>query len=138
MDFILNEASNEDDDFNNFSDESNEEEYSEDKPDHFIDEETLDGEQNPSFYKSLENNAERVTFFNQEKIVNPNDFDGEYFGDDNQPELFDPENAKNVEFNTFENDQDLSLAFKKKYFEVRENRKSIYVCDYFWSYVSKT
>ena len=122
MDFIFNEASDEDD-FNNFSDESNEEEYSEDESDLFIDEEMSDREQNLSFYRGLENNAERVTFFNQETVVDPNDFDGEYFGDDNQPELFDPENAENVEFNTFENDQDLSLGFKKSLlrFEKTEN-----------------
>ena len=113
MDFILNEASVEDDDFNNFSDELSEEEFSEDESDLFIDEEVSDGEQNPSFYRSLENSLERVKFINQETNVDPNDFDGEYFADDNQPELYDPENAENVEFNTFENDQDLSSAFKK-------------------------
>ena len=112
MDFILNEASVEDDDFNNFSDELSEEEFSEDESDLFIDEEVSDGEQNPSFYRSLENSLE-VKFINQETNVDPNDFDGEYFADDNQPELYDPENAENVEFNTFENDQDLSSAFKK-------------------------
>ena len=113
MYFILNEASVEDDDFNNFSDELSEEEFSEDESDLFIDEEVSDGEQNPSFYRSLENSLERVKFINQETNVDPNDFDGEYFADDNQPELYDPENAENVEFNTFENDQDLSSAFKK-------------------------
>ena len=113
MDFILNEASVVDDDFNNFSDELSEEEFSEDESDLFIDEEVSDGEQNPSFYRSLENSLERVKFINQETNVDPNDFDGEYFADDNQPELYDPENAENVEFNTFENDQDLSSAFKK-------------------------
>ena len=113
MDFILNEASVEDDDFNNFSDELSEEEFSEDESDLFIDEEVSDGEQNPSFYRSLENSLERVKFINQETNVDPNDFDGEYFADDNQPELYDPENAENVEFNTFENNQDLSSAFKK-------------------------
>ena len=112
MYFILNEASVEDDDFNNFSDELSEEEFSEDESDLFIDEEVSDGEQNPSFYRSLENSLERVKFINQETNVDPNDFDGEYFADDNQPELYDPENAENVEFNTFENDQDLSSAFK--------------------------
>ena len=90
MGFILNEASDEDDDFNNFSDESKKEEYSEGESDLFIDEEMSDREQNLSFYRSLENNAEQVTFFNQETVIDPNDFDGEYFGDDNQPELFDP------------------------------------------------
>ena len=113
MDFILNEASVEDDDFNNFSDELSKEEFSEDESDLFIDEEVSGGEQNPSFYRSLENSLERVKFINQETNVDPNDFDGEYFADDNQPELYDPENAENVEFNTFENDQDLSSAFKK-------------------------
>ena len=102
MDFILNEASVEDDDFNNFSDELSEEEFSEDESDLFIDEEVSDGEQNPSFYRSLENSLERVKFINQETNVGPNDFDGEYFADDNQPELYNPENAENVEFNSFE------------------------------------
>ena len=122
MDFILNEASVEDAEFNNFSDESDEE-YSEDESELFIDEKLSDSEQDRSFYRSHDNNAERATFFNQEKIADPNDFDGEYFGDDNQPELFDPENAEDVEFNTFENDQDLSTAFKKSLlrFEKTEN-----------------
>ena len=117
MDFILNEASVEDAEFNDFSDESDEE-YSEDESELFIDEKLSDSEQDRSFYRSHDNNAERATLFNQEKIADPNDFDGEYFGGDNQPELFDPENAEDVEFNTFENDQDLSTAFKKKSFEV--------------------
>ena len=65
----MNEASDEDDDFNNFSDESNEKEYSEDGSDLFIDEEMSDREQNLSFYRSLENNAERVTFFNQKQLL---------------------------------------------------------------------
>ena len=122
MDFILNEASVEDAEFNNISDESDEE-YSEDESELFMDEKLSDSEQDRSFYRSHDNNAERATFFNQEKIADPNDFDGEYFGDDNQPELFDPENAEDVEFNTFENDQDLSSAFKKSLlrFEKTEN-----------------
>ena len=44
MGFILNEASDEDDDFNNFSDESKKEEYSEGESDLFIDEEMSDRE----------------------------------------------------------------------------------------------
>ena len=62
MDFILNEAF--EDEFIEFSDSTTEEEYSEDESDSFVENDVEDGEQEPSFYRSIDNKNERVKFFN--------------------------------------------------------------------------
>ena len=74
-----------------------------------------DGEQDASFYRSLNNKEEHVKFPNQTK--NPEEVvqesDDEYFGEDDMPELFDPENRDEVEFNSFDNSSNKSQAFKE-------------------------
>ena len=74
-----------------------------------------DGEQDASFYRSLNNKEEQVKFANQTR--NPEEAvqesDNEYFGEDDMPELFDPENREEVEFNSFENSSNKSQAFKE-------------------------
>ena len=74
-----------------------------------------DGEQDPSFYRSLNNKEEHVKFPNQtrnpEEVVQESD--NEYFGEDDMPELFDPENRDEVKFNSFDNSSNKSQAFKK-------------------------
>ena len=118
MDFILNEAIKErEDDFKLVFSENSEEEYSEEEDEMFICDESddEDGEQDASFYRSLNNKEEHVKFPNQTK--NPEEVvqesDDEYFGEDDMPELFDPENRDEVEFNSFDNSSNKSQAFKE-------------------------
>ena len=121
MDFILNEATEEGDNFKLvFSDES-EGEYSEEE-ESFVEDEMFicksledDGElQEPSFYRSVDNLARSVKFANQ--ITNPEEVvdesEDEYFGEDDMPELFDPEIRENVEFDEFSSASDKSNVFK--------------------------
>ena len=117
MDFILNEAF--EDEFTEFSDKTTEEEYSENESDSFIENNDdkmfvcdQGGEQEWSFYKGIDNKNERVKFVNQNLAANPEKFDKDYFEDDEQPELFNPENSEENEFDSFENCQDLSSIFK--------------------------
>ena len=60
---------------------------------------------NASFYRSV-NNLENYFFFsgqtkNPIELTTRENID--QFGDDNQPELFDPEDREKVEFDEFEN-----------------------------------
>ena len=95
MYFILNEAIEEDDEFKLvFSDES-EGEFSEEEWLDFIDDEDGEEQEEPSFYRSVDNN-EAVKFSNQTK--NPHEVadesEDEYYGEDDMPELFNPEDRR--------------------------------------------
>ena len=99
-----------------FSDDS-EEQYSEEEDEMFICDESddEDGDQDASFYRSLNNKEEQVKLVNQtrnpeEAVQEP---DNECFGEDDMPELFDPENREEVEFNSVENSSNNSQAFKE-------------------------
>ena len=112
MDFILNEAIEEQkDNFKLVFSDDSEEEYSEEEEqldsyaensedEMFVCDASSDkdGEQGPSFYRSLNNKEERVKFPNQTR--NPKEvveeFEDDYFGADDMPELFDPENRDEV------------------------------------------
>ena len=116
MDFILNEAF--EDKFIWFSDETAEEEYSKNESESFIENDDgkmfvcdEGGEQELSFYRGIDN-KNGVKFFNQDLEANPENFDEDYFEDDEQPELFNPENSEETEFDSFENCQDLSNILK--------------------------
>ena len=62
-------------------------------------------ERNASFYRSVNNLENYFLFSGQTK--NPIELTTreniDQFGDDNQPELFDPEDREKVEFDEFEN-----------------------------------
>ena len=62
-------------------------------------------ERNASFYRSVNNLENYCHFSGQTK--NPIELTTreniDQFGDDNQPELFDPEDREKVEFDEFEN-----------------------------------
>ena len=62
-------------------------------------------ERNASFYRSVNNLENYFLFSGQTK--NPVELTTreniDQFGDDNQPELFDPEDREKVEFDEFEN-----------------------------------
>ena len=130
MDFILNEVvEKQEDDFKLVFSDDSEGEYSEEEEqsDSYIEnsEDEMfvcdsssneDGEQDASFYRSLNNKEERVKFPNQirnpEEVVEESDVD--YFGEDDMLELFDPENRDEVDFDSFINSLDKSQAFKKR------------------------
>ena len=114
MDFILDEAIEEDDDFKLVFPGDSEEEFSEEEQElNFIDGDEGEEQQEASCYRSVDNN-ERVKFSNQtrnpDKVVN--ELKGEYYGEDDMPELFDPENREDVEFDSFGNYLDKSQIFK--------------------------
>ena len=129
MNFILNQAVEEqEDDFKLIFSDDSEGEYSEEEEqsDSYMEnnEDEMfvcdsssdeDGEQDASFYRSLNAKEERVNFPNQtrnpEEVVEESDED--YFGEDDMPELFDQENRDEVEFDSFINSLDKSQAFKK-------------------------
>ena len=113
MDFILNEAIEENDKAKIvFSDES-EEEFSENESD-FINEDEGEEQQeeDASFYRSID--MESFKFSNQ--TTNPyeavDELEDEYYGEDDMPELYDPENREEVEFDLFDNFLTKSQTFK--------------------------
>ena len=106
MDFILNEAIEEDNDFKLvFSDESDGELFEEEVGEelNFIND-TIEEEetQDESFYRKVDNQP--LKFLNQTRNFTEvlQNEDHEYYGDDDLPELFNPENREEVEFDTSE------------------------------------
>ena len=116
MDFVLNEAIEEDDEFKLvFSDDSGDEEFSEEEKElNFIDDDEGEVQQGASFYRSVDN-SEGIRFSNQtrnpEEVVNESE--DEYYGEDDMPELYIPEKREEVEFDLFDNHFDKSQIFKK-------------------------
>ena len=105
MDFILNEAIEEDNEFKLvFSDDSEGELFI----DHVVEEEPQD----ESFYRKVDNQP--LKFLNQTRHFNEviQDSYQEYFGEDDLPELFDPENREEVEFDFSEKNQSKSSKFR--------------------------
>ena len=113
MDFILNEGIEEDDKFKLVFSDNSGEEFSEEQELNFIDDDEGEEQEEASFYRSVDNN-ECVIFSNQTK--NPDNVvkesEDEYYGEDDMPELFDPEKREDVEFDSFDNYSDKSQIFK--------------------------
>ena len=117
MDFILNEAEVKDEQYRLvFSDDENNEseELSETFEDRmFIDvrkQEDLPGDSR-GFYRDLNNRENYVRFHNQTRnpveVVNkPED---EYYGEDDMPKIYNPENRKDVDFDFFATDSDKEM-----------------------------
>ena len=116
MDFILNEATEEDNEFKLvFSDDSEGELFEEEDAGeelNFIDDVVEEEPQDESFYKKVDNQP--LKFLNQTRNFNEviQDSHQEYFGEDDLPELFDPENREEVEFDFSEKNQSRSSKFK--------------------------
>ena len=115
MDFILNEAIEEDNEFKLvFTDDSKGELFEkEDEGEelNFID--VVEEEpQDESFYRKVDNQP--LKFLNQTRHFNEviQDSYQEYFGEDDLPELFDPENREEVQFDFSEKNQSKSSKFK--------------------------
>ena len=96
-----------------FSDESEGEFSEEEQEFNFIDDDEGEEQEEGSFYRSVDNN-ERVKFSNQTRNLDEvvNESEDEYYGEDDMPELFDPEKRKDVEFDSFDNYSDKSQIFK--------------------------
>ena len=122
MDFILNESVQEEDEFLlSFSDNSDgdlsDEEENTTNDEEFIDDSIIeeDDQQDASFYRNLYNRDEYMKFSDQTKnpieVVSKEHTDN--FGDDNQPELYDPEDREQVDFDLFDSDTSKSRNFKE-------------------------
>ena len=119
MDFILNEAEVENDSVKFDSDDEDEMEcdstpLSEDEDfwtcyeDEYI-------EEDPSFYRTFDNREEFAKFENQTKnpVKSSKRSEKNYYGQDDLPELFAPEDRKKVKFHSFSNDKERGTNFKK-------------------------
>ena len=114
----MNEAIEEEGSFKLVSSDESDGEYSEVKQS--FDEEFIcdlsenEEQQGPSFYRSVDNKTESVKFANQvekpEEVADESE--DEYFGEDDKPELFDPEIRENVEFHAFSSASNKSKIFK--------------------------
>ena len=120
MDFILNEADTETDLLKFDSDEDEMEcdstPLSEDED--FLDDDTCyeeDIEHGLSFYRTFDNKEEFSNFENQIKnpVESSERSEKNYYGEDDIPELFAPENRKTVNFHSFSKDKKRALDFKK-------------------------
>ena len=113
MNFILNEAIEEDNKFKLvFSDESEGELSEEDEELNSIDDTAEEEQQDQSFYREVDNQP--LKFLNQAKNFNEviQESHQEYFGENDLTELFDPENREEVEFDYSERNQSRSSKFK--------------------------
>ena len=115
MDFISNEAIKDNDFKLVFSDESDGELFEEEGEElNFIDD-TIEEEetQDESFYRKVDNQP--LKFLNQTRNFTEvlQNEDHEYYGDDDLPELFNPENREEVEFDTSEKNESKATNFKK-------------------------
>ena len=79
----------------------------------FIDDDEGEEQEEASFYRSVDNN-ERVKFSNQTRNLDDvvDESEDEYYSEDDMPELFDPENMEDVEFDSFDNYPGKSQIFK--------------------------
>ena len=112
----MNEGIEEDDEFKLVFSDNSGEEFSEEQELNFIDDDEGEEQEDASFYRSVDNN-ECVIFSNQTK--NPDDVvkesEDEYYGEDDMPELFDPEKREDVEFHLFDNYSDKSQIFENSF-----------------------
>ena len=110
MDFILNESVEEEEEFiSNPSDELSDGEECSTSDEEFIDDSSEDSRQDAGFYRSLDSREEYVKISNQTK----NHTDD--FGDDKLPELYDPEDREQVDFDLFDSDTLKSRNFKESF-----------------------
>ena len=116
MDFILNEAIEENNDFKLvFSDESDGELFEEEGGELNFINDTIEEEetQDEPFYWKVDNQP--LKFLNQTRNFNEvlQNEDHKYYGDDDLPKLFDPENREEVDFDTSEKNDSKATNFRK-------------------------
>ena len=122
MDFILNEAIEENNDFKLvFSDESDGELFEEEGEElNFIDDTIEEDEtEDESFYRKVDNQP--LKFLNQTRNFNEvlQNENYEYYGIDNLPELFDPEKREEVEFDISEKMNQKPLILKNHFYNLK-------------------
>ena len=112
MDFIIDKAEISDDFYSGNSDCSDEESLLDD----FIESENDDGdEEDLTFYRRFENRERFKSFQNQSKNL-VDEFirsERDYYGNDNQPEMFVSENREQIEFHSFKDYKQTAEEFKK-------------------------
>ena len=129
MDFILNDAVEEENDYKlAFSGEesSSDGEYFNDEQEMYDESTTADEEfindsifkeeqEDESFYRNLNNREEYVNFSKQTRnpIEVVNEEEPDYFGEADMPELFDPEDREQVDFDLFDSSSDRSMEFRE-------------------------
>ena len=71
-------------------------------------------QEDESFYRNLNNREEYVNFSKQTKnpIEVVNEEEPDYFGEADMPELFDPEDREQVDFDLFDSSSDRSMKFR--------------------------
>ena len=114
MDFILNEAIEEDNEFKLvFSDDSEEDLEDEGQELDFVDDTIEEEPQDESFYRKVDNQP--LTFLNQTKNLKNviEEIHQEYFGEGDFPEMFDPENREEVKFDISEKNESWSTKSKE-------------------------
>ena len=112
--FILNEAIEEDNEFKLvFSDDSEDELEDEGQELDFVDDTIEEEPQDESFYGKVDNQP--LTFLNQTKNLKNviEEIHQEYFGEDDFPEMFDPENREEVKFDISEKNESWSTKSKE-------------------------
>ena len=79
----------------------------------FIDDSSR-SEEDLSFYRDINNREHYPRFINQ--THNPvevvNETKEEFYGEDDMPEMYAPENKEDVDFDLFDTDQDIAMHFK--------------------------
>ena len=112
MDFIIDEAEVKEDFYSGDFSENESKQSADDFLASDIEEET---ENDASFYRSFDNREEFHQFKNQ--IKNPVDetkrSEGEFYGEDDLPEIFLPKEREHVEFHSFQKDKEKTSDFKK-------------------------
>ena len=114
MDFIIDEVELSDD-FNSENSDYSDEERVSSADDDFIEYEGDDNGDDLTFYRRFENRSRFDIFENQ--VKNPVDesvrSEGAYYGEDDQPEMFSPENRGQIDFHSFENYKERAESLKK-------------------------
>ena len=80
----------------------------------FINDSLNEKEEDESFYRNLNNRADYPRFANETRnpIEVVNEPVEEYHGEDDMPELFDPENREEVNFDLFASDYEKAMRSK--------------------------
>ena len=115
MDFIINETEVEDDQFKLVFSDDDEEDLCETIEDRmFIEVSQQEEHESRNFYRDLNNRENYVRFHNQTRnpVEVAEEPEEDYYGKDNIPEMYDPENKEEVNFDLFAMDADKAKCFK--------------------------
>ena len=138
MDLILNEAEVETNSLKFDSDDEDEMEFdstplSEDEDFLTCYEDEYIEEEDPSFYRTFDNREEFANFENQTKdpVKSSKRSEKNYYGEDDLPELFAPEDRKKVNFHSFSKDKERALNLKKAFDVLFQSKKISFFMRYY-------